>query len=269
MVPVKGGLRYAVALRRLVVVAVAGAAVVTSAVLVDHGGVRRAEEPLPTASRPTTSAGRTSPPTTLPTPSTTPPTTGPTRVPAVRIVPDHIPFGAARRAQTEAYDARHYGTATAVLRPQRIVLHFTESDSYGSARALFASNAAALGELPGTCAHYVVDQRGVVRELVPPTLVCRHTIGLNHVAIGIEFVQSSRGHGSRWAVQQILVRPAQVAAGTALVRSLMARYGIPPAGVIGHAMANDDKAFRDLRGWRNDHTDWQAPEVERFRAGLG
>jgi hypothetical protein len=30
-------------------------------------------------------------------------------------------------------------------------------------------------------------------------------------------------------------------------------------------MANDDKDFRDLVGWRNDHVDWQRPEVLRFR----
>jgi len=52
-----------------------------------------------------------------------------------------------------------------------------------------------------------------------------------------------------------------------------ARQGAPDlaqsyAGRIGHAMANDAPQFRDLQGWRNDHTDWQRPEVLRFRKRL-
>jgi len=35
--------------------------------------------------------------------------------------------------------------------------------------------------------------------------------------------------------------------------------------VIGHAMANGSPLFKDLEGWRNDHTDWQARDVRTFR----
>jgi N-acetyl-anhydromuramyl-L-alanine amidase AmpD len=197
-------------------------------------------------------------------PTTPVPTTRARAVP--RIVKDHLRFTAQRKADTAAYAKRHYGVRTATLTPRLIVLHYTESDTYASARSVFAANEPDRGETPGTCAHYVVDQDGTVYELVPPTLICRHTIGLNHVAIGIEFVQASHGHDAQWAVQQILRRRAQVNAGVGLVRMLQQRYGIADASVIGHAMVNETKGFRDLEGWRNDHIDWQRPEVVTFRA---
>jgi hypothetical protein len=188
--------------------------------------------------------------------------------PAPRIVADHLPFGPARKAETAAYAARHYGTRTWQLDPTLIVLHYTESDTYASARSLFEADLPNRGERPGTCAHYVVDQDGSIYELVPPTVMCRHAIGLNHLAIGVEFVQSSNGHDSSWAVQQVLRRPKQAAAGVALVEDLQSRFAIEDGAVIGHAMANDAKGFRDLEGWRNDHTDWQQPEIARFRSML-
>jgi N-acetyl-anhydromuramyl-L-alanine amidase AmpD len=184
------------------------------------------------------------------------------------IVIDHLTFGATRKAETAAYAERHYGTRTWRLDPTMIVLHYTESDTYASARSLFEADRPNLGERPGTCAHYVVDRDGRIYELVPPTVMCRHAIGLNHLAIGIEFVQSSEGHGPRWAVQQVLRRRLQAAAGVALVEELQRRFSIADGDVIGHAMVNDAKGFRDLRGWTNEHTDWQQPEVTRFRSML-
>ena len=216
------------------------------------------------APRPGTVADPTAP-TPMPPPSrtATPPALD---VPAApRVVADHLRYGATRKAETAAYAERHYGTGTARLRPTMIVLHYSESDTYASVRSLFEADLPNRGEAPGTCAHYVVDQDGTIHELVPPTLVCRHTVGLNHVAIGIEFVQSSRGHDARWATQQVLGRRAQAAAGVALVEHLQRRFTISDDQVIGHAMANQAKEFRDLEGWRNDHVDWQEPEVAAFR----
>jgi hypothetical protein len=39
--------------------------------------------------------------------------------------------------------------------------------------------------------------------------------------------------------------------------------------VVGHAMGNDNSPFfKDLEGWRNDHSDWQRTDVVRFRRML-
>ncbi|MCE1178302.1 MAG: N-acetylmuramoyl-L-alanine amidase [Micrococcales bacterium] len=186
----------------------------------------------------------------------------------VTVSPDWIPYSDTRKAQMAAYAQRRYGTYTWRLSPKTIVLHFTENDSWSSVRGYFAQNIPNGGEYPNVCSHYIIDKAGVVHGIVPTSTMCRHTIGLNHVAIAIEFVQSSYGNGSHWADQQILARTAQVEAGRALVRQLMAQYAIPDTRVIGHASANSSPYFKDLTGARNDHTDWLAEDVARFRVGL-
>jgi N-acetyl-anhydromuramyl-L-alanine amidase AmpD len=184
------------------------------------------------------------------------------------ITADHVSFGAERKAQTARYSKRHYGEREWRLTdPKVIVLHFTATDSYDAVWSTFDSNAPNLGESPGVCSHYVIQQNGTISELVPPRVRCRHTIGLNHVAIGIEMVQST-GPGAHWADQQILERRRQVGAAVRLVRWLQARYDIPTREVIGHSMANDDRYFEDRQGWVNDHTDWLKRDVKEFRQRL-
>jgi N-acetyl-anhydromuramyl-L-alanine amidase AmpD len=181
---------------------------------------------------------------------------------------DRISYGAERKAQMAAYSHRHYGEREfRLVDPQVIVLHFTATDSYDAVWSTFDSNATNMGESPGVCSHYVIEQNGTIDELVPPRTRCRHAIGLNHVAIGIEMVQSA-GPGSHWADQQILERRPQIGAALRLVRWLQARYGIPTGEVIGHSMANDDPHFKDLEGWVNDHTDWLKRDVREFRQRL-
>jgi N-acetyl-anhydromuramyl-L-alanine amidase AmpD len=184
------------------------------------------------------------------------------------ITQDPVSFGGDRKAQTARYSDRHYGEREWRLTgPKVIVLHFTASDSYSSVWSTFESNAPNLGESPGVCAHYVIEQNGTIDELVPPRIRCRHTIGLNHRSIGIEMVQST-GPGAHWADQQILDRRRQVGAALRLVRWLQNRYEIPKNQVIGHSMANDNRYFEDLKGWTNDHTDWLKRDVREFRRRL-
>jgi N-acetyl-anhydromuramyl-L-alanine amidase AmpD len=184
------------------------------------------------------------------------------------ITEDHVSYGDQRKSQMARYSDRHYGEREWRLTdPKVIVLHFTATDSYSSVWNTFNSNAPSLGEPPGVCAQYVVEQNGTIDELVAPRIRCRHTIGLNHVAIGIEMVQST-GPGSHWADQQILNRRPQIRAALKLVRWLQARYEIRTNEVIGHSMANDDRYFEDLRGWTNDHTDWLKRDVREFRQRL-
>jgi N-acetyl-anhydromuramyl-L-alanine amidase AmpD len=190
------------------------------------------------------------------------------KAPKPPITSDPISFGAERKRQAAAYSARHYGSREwRLTHPDVIVLHFTGSDSYTSVWSTFDSNAANLGEPPGVCAHYVIKQSGTIAELVPTSIRCRHTIGLNHRSIGIEMVQAT-GPGSHWADKQILDRRRQVGAALRLVRWLQGRYGIATRDVIGHAMANDHRWFKDLEGWRNNHTDWLARDVREFRDRL-
>lgn len=256
-----------------------------SAVLGGCGPRQSATSGVPSAT-PVTSARSAAAPATAtapasPRPSTTRPSARPasaraTTTPArtggaaarVPVVAAYIPFSAQRKAETASYAKRHYGVASWHLRPSMVVLHFTETTTMSSARNTFALDVPNTGELPGVCAHYIVDQDGTVYAIVPVTILCRHTIGLNDKAIGIEMVQSTSGNSAHWADQQILARHAQISSVLRLVHQLQAQWGIPTSRVIGHAMANDDPAFRDLRGWHNDHSDWQAVDVMQVRRRL-
>lgn len=226
-----------------------------------------APAPLPLEGR----AGSPTPVVRPTTPGTSTPraTTSPTsrRTPPVRVSTDLIAYPQQRKDEMAAYSLRHYGTSTWRLTPSMIVLHYTAGATWESARDTFAADAPNVGELPGTCSHYVIDRDGTIHALVPVTVRCRHTIGLNDRAIGIELVQPALGTPAE-TDRAILGRPAQVDAALALVRSLQATWHIPTSSVVGHATANDDPHFRDLQGWRNDHVDWQAADVAEFRRRL-
>ena len=58
-----------------------------------------------------------------------------------------------------------------------------------------------------------------VYKFVPPTIRCRHVVGLNYTAIGIEHVGFSD--------QDILNRPAQLNGSLQFVQWLRCRFGIP------------------------------------------
>lgn len=175
-----------------------------------------------------------------------------------------VPFGPERLAQTAAYSLRHYGEDTATLLPRALVLHYTCGPSYSSAWNTFASNHRHRREAPGVCAHYVVAQDGAVYELVPPTVRCRHAVGLNHVALGVELVQPCLRRGAGAEERALFARGAQLRATLSLVRYLRARYAIERGNVLGHGMANEHPLFRDLTGARNDHGDWGPRAMEEF-----
>ena len=176
-----------------------------------------------------------------------------------------IPFGAKRRAETAAYARRHYGLGTWRLRrPRVVVLHYTGSNSLRSVFATFAADApdAELGELPGVCAHFVVDRDGTIYQLVRLDTICRHTVGLNWTAFGIEHVGTSARH--------ILGNRAQLSASLALTVWLMGRYGIELRNVIGHNESLTSPYHRErYRAWRcQTHGDWRRAEMRVYRAAL-
>src|SRR3954465_11734719 len=80
--------------------------------------------------------------------------------PKPAIVWKPIPFGAQRKTEMAAYARRHYGIRTWRLTPPGVIVeHYTASDSFSSAYNPFAADVAdsELHELPGTCAHFVID----------------------------------------------------------------------------------------------------------------
>ncbi|MFN8185844.1 MAG: peptidoglycan recognition family protein [Gaiellales bacterium] len=176
-----------------------------------------------------------------------------------------IPFGAERKSQMAAYSKRHYGQAEWRLRnPKVIVEHFTASNSFSSAYWTFAGNApdSELHELPGVCAHFVIDRDGTIYQLVPLTVRCRHTVGLNHRAIGIEHVGTSDA--------QVLGNTAQMKASLRLTAYLMNRFEISVGNVIGHNESVQSTYFREhYRAWQcRTHGDFRRASMRAYRARL-
>jgi hypothetical protein len=100
-----------------------------------------------------------------------------------------IPFGARRKRQMAAYSQRHYGDRTWELTdPQVVVEHYTDGTAFSAAWNTFAANSTHLGELPGVCAHFIIDTDGTIYQLVNLRVRCRHAIGMNWTAFGIEHV---------------------------------------------------------------------------------
>jgi N-acetylmuramoyl-L-alanine amidase len=174
------------------------------------------------------------------------------------IVQRPIPYGAQRKAEMAAYSKRHYGTAQwRLIAPKVIVEHYTAGDTFAPDHA-----DSELHELPNVCAHFVIDKDGTIYQLVPLTIRCRHTVGLNYTAIGIEHVgRSATG---------ILSNARQIAASLALTRWLMARFHITRRNVIGHAESLSSPYHHELVASlrTQTHGDWNAGEMVRYRALL-
>jgi hypothetical protein len=182
---------------------------------------------------------------------------GPPR-PRIRWTP--IPFGTQRKRQMRRYARRHAGVATHLLRdPKTIVQHFTASSTFASAFATFASNAPNMGERPGVCTHFLIEVDGTIHQLVSLRFMCRHVIGLNHTAIGIEHVGTSDA--------QVMGNRRQRTASLRLTRWLRARHGIALRDVIGHAESLRSPHYRErVRSWRGQtHGDFAPATMRRYR----
>lgn len=182
--------------------------------------------------------------------------------PRPTISPDFIPFPAKRTAEMRAYTRRHYGLGTAVLRnPKVIVEHITATNSYPGVWNTFARDVAdpELHELPATCTHFVIDAAGTIHQLVSIKRMCRHTVGLNYTAIGIEHV------GLRDS--DLMGNARQLAASLRLTGWLQGRLRIATRNVIGHNESLSSPYHREnvARLRRQTHGDMQHATMVRYR----
>jgi N-acetylmuramoyl-L-alanine amidase len=184
--------------------------------------------------------------------------------PRPHIIWKPIPYGTQRRAEMAAYADKHYGIRSWRLRPKVIVEHYTASNSFSSAWNAFASNAPdpELHELPGDCAHFIVDRDGRIYQLVRLNIMCRHTVGLNYVAIGIEHVGTSDA--------EILHDPAQIRASLELTAYLVDRFHIKVRNVIGHNESLSSPYHKELyKPWAHQtHADWKHADMDVYRTRL-
>ena len=176
----------------------------------------------------------------------------------------HIDMNAKRRTEMRAYSRRHYGFASARLHPKVIVEHIAVA---GTARAVINTFKPdvpdpELHELPGLCSHYLIAGDGRILELVSPRWRCRHTVGLNHVAIGIEHVGFQDG--------DVLHNRRRLRASLRLTAWLRCRFHIKIRNVIGHSESLSSPYHRERvkRLRRQTHADWSHASMRVYRRRL-
>ena len=196
------------------------------------------------------------------------PASGGRAPPAIRKPPIRkwlIPFGPKRKRQMAAYSERHYGEHTWRLRhPRVIVEHVAVAASAKAVHDTFAPDVPdpELGELPNVCAHFVVSSAGRIFRLVNLRTRCRHTVGLDWTAIGIEHTGYSDG--------EVLGDRRQMHASLRLTRYLRCRFQIPVRDVIGHSESLRSPYHRErIPSLRHQtHGDWRHRSMRVYRRRL-
>jgi N-acetyl-anhydromuramyl-L-alanine amidase AmpD len=135
----------------------------------------------------------------------------------------HEVFDAERLRLTAEYCRIHYGIDGSTLsEPQMIVLHYTVFPTLEESLRSFQPSQLDTKSRPeitsggavNVSAHYLVDRDGTIYQLASEDVICRHTIGFNYTAIGIENV----GSGSA------ALTPAQVESDAALISRIRKRH---------------------------------------------
>jgi N-acetylmuramoyl-L-alanine amidase-like protein len=179
-----------------------------------------------------------------------------------QIVYTPIPFPEKREQEMRRYAERHYGIDSyKLVDPHVIVEHVTVTSTFAQVYNTFAPDVpdVELHELPGLCSHFVIDTDGTIHQLVPLGIMCRHTVGLNWTAFGIEHVGMTDA--------QVLADRAQMRSSIALTAWLMYRYGITLPNVIGHAESLSSPYHHErVAALRNQtHSDWQHRDMVVYR----
>ena len=181
------------------------------------------------------------------------------------VVNHPIPFGPKRKREMAAYSERHYGMHKWRLRhPRAIVEHMAQAPTAAAVHATFAPDVpdVELGELPNVCSHFVISRSGRIFQLVNLRTRCRHTVGLNWTAIGIEHA----GYGDG----DVLGNRRQLRASLWLTQYLRCRFGIGLGDVIGHNESLSSPYHHELVPSlrRQTHGDWKHSSMRVYRHKL-
>jgi N-acetylmuramoyl-L-alanine amidase len=176
-----------------------------------------------------------------------------------------IPYTKQRKRDMAAYSKRHYGHYKwQLVDPKLVVMHYAEAGSIGSIYNTFAPNHPdpEFHETPNVCSHFGISARGGIYKFVPVSVRCRHVVGLNHVAIGIEHVGFSDG--------DVLNRQAQLNASLQLTQWLRCRFGLPIEQVIGHNESLSSPFYKELdpRFKGQTHGDFNKASMDVYRGKL-
>ncbi|WP_306014114.1 MULTISPECIES: peptidoglycan recognition family protein [unclassified Allomuricauda] len=183
------------------------------------------------------------------------------------IVDIPIIFDEQRVELTKEYLLNRYNLdqETPEITPKMVVLHWTAIPSLKKSFEAFNRSTLPnwrpdLENVSGlnVSSHFLVDQDGTIYRLMPETLMARHTIGLNHCAIGIENVGGTEG---------MPLTKAQLRSNIYLVNYLASKYDIDY--VIGHQeytlFENHPLWLEVDDGYRTEKTDPGMDFVEKVR----
>lgn len=149
-----------------------------------------------------------------------------------KIIDKPILFTEEREQLTREYISERYGLnkESIEITPKMIVLHWTAIPTLEESFEAF--DEATLPETRATVqkasslnvsAQFLVDRDGTIYSLMPENVMARHTIGLNHCAIGIENVGGTA---------ETPLTKAQLRSNIWLVKHLSSKYDIDY--LIGH-----------------------------------
>ena len=177
-----------------------------------------------------------------------------------------IPYPKKRKREMAAYSKRHYGQYKWRLNDPEGDRRATTPRPAASARSSTPSGptgrTSSSTSCPTSARTYAVAASGAVYKFVPPTIRCRHIVGLNCTAIGVEHVGFSD--------QDILDRPAQLNGSVQFVQWLRCRFGIPVSNVIGHNESLSSPFYKELdpRFQGQTHGDWNHADMQIYRSDL-
>jgi N-acetyl-anhydromuramyl-L-alanine amidase AmpD len=183
------------------------------------------------------------------------------------IVDIPIIFDEQRMELTKEYlsERYHLEQETPEIIPKMVVLHWTAIPSLKKSFEAFNRSTLPnwrpdLENVSGlnVSAHFLVNQDGTIYRLMPETVMARHTIGLNHCAIGIENVGGT---------DNMPLTKAQLRSNIFLVNYLASKYEIDY--VIGHQeytlFENHPLWLEVDDGYRTEKTDPGMDFVENVR----
>lgn len=115
----------------------------------------------------------------------------------IKIIQDPIVINDIRKDLTRDYSRFHYGIYDwRLINPRAIVVHSTNTDTYKQAHNMFYAETLSgrpdiqEGGRVNLSVHFIIDRDGRIYQQAPLDFMCRHAIGYNYTAIGIENVST-------------------------------------------------------------------------------
>lgn len=175
----------------------------------------------------------------------------------IKIVEKPITWDSTRKRLSLEYIHQRHGLTNVkapLITPSMVVVHWTAMPTLAASYNAFKPSVLeGRDDLQGASmlnvsTQFMVDRDGTIYRLLPETAFARHTIGLNHCAIGIENV----GDGDQYKLTE-----AQFKANVKLIQYLHYKY--PIRFVIGHL---DYTRFKNHPLWKETDPNYMTVKTD-------